>query len=163
MFHRASLIMGPHGAALSNCIFTRLGTPLVEFHRLTPYSMPNSPLYILYSRLFQLHHWVVVDLETPAAQDGYQHVEAKHAVGAARAALEQEPDHHHAQSHRSQKSLLEYPSWLHASETVSDKPVSSLARSLISRKRSPGFRHTHVQVNSGLRTQEPQPGKSSAR
>ena len=53
VFERADLVVGPHGAALANCIFSRPGTPLIEFHSLNPRVGPNSPLYVLLSRLLQ--------------------------------------------------------------------------------------------------------------
>ena len=105
LFNAATLIIGPHGAALSNAIWCGAGTDLIEFHRLRYRNEPNSPLYALYSRLLMLRHWVVIDTKSKPKQHGYQ-VDPGVVIATARAAL--------ASPYDGQVGNLtvEYPNWI---------------------------------------------------
>ena len=86
LFARASLVVGPHGAALANTLFCADGTPVVEYHRQHWRKEPNSPLYALLSRQLGLVHWAVVDRERGARE--YAGIRPDEVVATAHAALE---------------------------------------------------------------------------
>ena len=57
LYGGAAAIVGPHGAAESNFIFCRQGTPVVEFTVLG--KGPNSPLYAAIARDLDLTYWTI--------------------------------------------------------------------------------------------------------
>ena len=86
LFHRATLVAGPHGAAFANMIFCRAGASLIEFHRLRWRAQPNSPIYALLARSLHLLHWVIADTTTESSKRGYE-ISPHMLVETARAAI----------------------------------------------------------------------------
>ena len=58
LFSRAGVIIGPHGAGLTNALFARKGSALIEF----PVKDAKFPYYNYISKVAGLKHWVVPEL-----------------------------------------------------------------------------------------------------
>ena len=54
LFHRAALVLGPHGGAFSNLIFCQLGVSVIEY---IAAARQNSPLYMRLANWLGLHYW----------------------------------------------------------------------------------------------------------